>query len=82
MVFKICSKIGHLARCCNGKKVTPGTSSSGKVTAVEKVEEIGAMECFAFFIIVTVPTFDKFEPLAQLNSTQKNGQVFPHARLK
>ena len=70
IVCKSCSKTGHIARCCKGKKMTPSSSSSGKVSAVEKVEETGAVESFAFCSIVAVPTCNKFEPLAQLNSRE------------
>ena len=71
MTCRKCSKIGHLASCCKSKKVVSGSQASGaKNAAVEKVEESGTVETFAFCSITTIPTCNRFEPLTQLNPSE------------
>ena len=68
MTCRKCQKPGHLASCCKSKKV--GATPADKNAAVEKVEDSGTVETFAFCTVTTLPTSNMFAPLVQLNNSE------------
>ena len=76
MTCRKCQKPGHLAGCCKSKKV--GANPAGKNAAVEKVEDSGTFETFAFCTVTTLPTSNMFAPLVQLDNSE--WPIFPTPR--